>query len=253
MKKVRKTTKKYSSSKKPIYLAHKNAKESTNRSQKSLGNPKLIPQTLRIASWNVHGGFHDSEKKIQVGNAFFRSKLDLLFLQEAQGTFHNQPSLVPDEGWCYWHNSYDNEYSYGSNEDPDDNPQDLCMVASRALNRNIIKISHPYPRIMVTQIRLPLQISVPKTFTQHNRKKSLRQKHLCNVPSDFIFINVHAPTNPSTQEDPANSTEFYSRLREVLQQFASKRVFTMLLGDFNAKIGCDYPPSQHVGRYAIGQ
>ena len=98
MKEVRQTTKKYSSSKRPIYIACKNAKESTKRSQKSLGNPKSLPKTLRIASWNVHGGFHDSDKMIQVGNAFFRSKIDLLFLQEAQGSITNLVSSLMKDG-----------------------------------------------------------------------------------------------------------------------------------------------------------
>ena len=225
-------------------MTQKSVRKSSKHSQKYLASPKLVPKTLRVASWNVHGGFYDSDKIIQVGSAFFRSKIDLLFLQEAQGTFHNLPSLIPDEGWCYWHNSYENEYSYGPNENPDHNPQDLCMIASAALNRNIIKISHPYPRIMVVQVRLPLQISVPKGFLHQKHNKFLRKRMLHQVPSDFVFVNVHVPTNPTTQIDADTTTEFYYHLQEVLHKNTSKHSFTIVLGDFNAKVGRDYPPTE---------
>lgn len=68
------------------------------------------------------------------------------------------------------------------------------------------------------------------------------------LPAQLNIIQVYAPTTDHSDEEVA---EFYSQITDVLQQL-SKKDLTILMGDFNAKIGRG-SEGDIIGHYGLGQ
>ena len=66
-------------------------------------------------------------------------------------------------------------------------------------------------------------------------------------------INVYAPTSPDTAANPQERDKLYELLSKAVSEFKNSRGLTIILGDFNAKVGCRRQGETCIGRYAVGQ
>ena len=67
--------------------------------------------------------------------------------------------------------------------------------------------------------------------------------------SNTTVVQVYAPTSSAT--DSAIDA-FYNQLQDVIAGIPKKDVM-IVMGDLNAKLGCDNPPTNNVGRFGLGE
>lgn len=66
-------------------------------------------------------------------------------------------------------------------------------------------------------------------------------------------INVHAPTAPDTAKHPEERDKFYDLLGTMMDSYSNARGITILLGDFNSKVGSRREGESCLGRHTVGR
>ena len=171
--------------------------------------------TITIGTWNVRTMF-EAGKAAQVAAEMRNYKISILGISEARWTDSGQKRLASGELLLY----------SGHEEENGPHTQGVAFMLSKAAQGALIGWEAHGPRFITA------------TFRTNKRRINMN------------LIQCYAPTNDS--EDHTKE-EFYSRLQSIIQGFP-RRDITLLIGDFNAKVGEDNTGYEEImGREGLGE
>ena len=177
--------------------------------------PLLSTRTINVGTWNVRT-MYQTGKTSQVAAEMKSYNLTILGISETHWTQSGQRRLHTGEMLLY----------SGHEEDNAPHTEGVALMLAKTAQRSLIGWEAHGSRIIAASFR--------------TKKKKIK----INV------IQCYAPTN--TSEDEAKD-QFYNRLQNVIAKYPEKDV-TILMGDFNAKIGQDNTGYEEVmGRYGLGE
>ena len=176
-------------------------------------NTLLGKRAIRMGTWNVRT-MYETGKLYQVAAEMRAYNLALLGISETRWTQCSRKKLNSGELLLY------------SGHEDEDSPhtQGVALMLSKAAQKALIGWAAHGPRII--------------TASFHTKERRINM----NV------IQCYAPTNDSEEEV---KDQFYNRLQSVIDTFPERDV-TILMGNFNAKIGSDNIGYEKVIRGSMG-
>ena len=174
---------------------------SESRKEAARPTPLLAPRkTRRIATWNVRTMF-ETGKTFQVAREMRNYKIGVLGLSETRWTQSGQMRLGTGEMLLY----------SGHMEDGAPHTEGVGLMLGQEAQRALIGWEAVNSRIITAKFM--------------TKKKKIR----------LNIIQGYAPTNDAEDE---KKEDFYQQLQDVIDK-TGNRDMTILMGDFNAKIGGD--------------
>ena len=189
--------------------------ESREFSEATRPNTLSLTRNTNIGTWNVKT-MYQSGKTMQVAREMRKYNITILGISETRWTQSGQKRLASGEMLLY----------SGHEEDDAPHTEGVAFMLSGPAQRALIGWESHGPRIIMA------------TFRTKKRKINLN------------MIQCYAPTNDSSEEI---KQDFYHQLQTVLDK-CPHRDITIMMGDFNAKIGNDNTGYEEVmGKHGIGQ
>ncbi|XP_073714068.1 uncharacterized protein [Misgurnus anguillicaudatus] len=174
----------------------------------------LSARAINIGTWNVRT-MYEAGKIAQVAAEMRGYNLTLLGISETRWTQSGQKRLITGEMLLF----------SGHEEENAPHTQGVALMLSKTAQRALTGWEAHGPRIITASFR--------------TKKKKITM----NV------VQCYAPTNDSEEGD---KEQFYNRLQSILESYSEKDV-TILMGDFNAKVGKDNIGYEEVmGRHGLG-
>ena len=189
---------------------------SESRKEAARLTPLLTPRTLaRLATWNI-STMYETGKIIQVAREMKNYKIGVLGLSETRWLQSGQLKLSSGEQLLY----------SGHIEDGAHHTEGVTLMLAPEAHAALIGLEPVNSRIITAK------------FT--TKKKDIR----------LNIIHRYAPTNDAEEE---KKDYFYQQLQAVLDRRGAKDT-TVLMGDFNAKIGMDNTGSEDIMEtHGLGQ
>ena len=170
--------------------------------------------TITIGAWNVQTMFQTG-KTAQVAAEARNNKLNILGISETRWTGASKMRLATGELLLY----------SGHEEEGAPHTQGVALMLSQTAQRALIGWQAQGPRIITA------------SFKTKKRRLNLN------------IIQCYAPTEDSDEEA---KDDFYNRLQAVLQSFPGRDI-TVVMGDFNAKLGRDNTGYEDImGKHGLG-
>ena len=192
---------------------------SESRKEAARLTPLLTPRTLtRLATWNIRT-MYETGKTVQVAREMERYKIRVLGLCEIRWIQSGQLRLSSGEQLLY----------SGHIEEIAPHTEGVALMLAPEAHAALIGWEPVNSRIITAK------------FT--TKKKDIR----------LNIIQCYAPTNDAEEE---KKDYFYQQLQAVLDRRGTKDI-TILMGDFNAKIGMDNTDNTGyeniMGTHGVGQ
>ena len=189
---------------------------SESRKEAARLTPLLTPRTLtRLATWNIRT-MYETRKTVQVAREMKRYKIRVLGLCETKWIHSGQLRLSSGEQLLY----------SGHIEEGAPDTEGVALTLAPEAHAALIGWEPVSSRIITAK------------FT--TKKKDIR----------LNIIQCYAPTNDAEEE---KKDDFYQQLQAVLDRRGTKDI-TILMGDFNAKIGMDNTGYEDImGTHGLGQ
>ena len=156
--------------------------------------------TTKIGTWNVRT-MYEAGKTAQIANEMEAYSLDILAISEARWTGSGHMQLNSGVKLLY----------SGHEEEDAPHTEGVALMLSKHAQKSFIGWQPHGPRIMEASFKT-------------------KQKRI-----NLNIINCYAPTNESKDTD---KEQFYNRLQTIIDTL-SPRDINIVLGDLNAKVGCD--------------
>jgi len=192
-------------------------KPRSERRKEAVGRiPLLTPKaTNRIATWNIRTMF-EAGRAFQVAREMTKYKISILGLSETRWLLSGQSRLATGEQLLY----------SGHLEDGAPHTEGVGLMLAPEAQRALIGWEPISPRIITAK------------FT--TKRKDIK----------LNIVQGYAPTN-DTEDDKKD--DFYEQLQVAIDRLGKKDI-TLVMGDFNAKIGDDNTGYESImGRHGLGQ
>lgn len=168
--------------------------------------------SLRLATWNIHGGFREATAHECVIKDLVKRKIDIAGLQETYLT--NGTEVRTDDGrlLCL--------------ECPVDTPDSRKYGLGFFISKRVepLYFDHKVVSNRISLLRLK--------FTGRGAEKHNRRRR-----SIITIVNVYAPTSEVAAKDEDLIVGFYKQLKDVVEDAEKHSVAVYILGDFNSKLG----------------
>ena len=189
---------------------------SESRKEAARLTPLLTPRTsARLATWNIRT-MYETGKTVQVAREMKRYKIGVLGLSETRWLQSGQLRLLSGEHLLY----------SGHIEEAVPHTEGVALMLAPEARAALIGWE-PVNSCIITV-----------KFT--TKKKDIR----------LNIIQCYAPTNDAEEQ---KKDDFYQQLQAVLDRRGTKDI-TILMGDFNAKIGMDNTGYEEImGTHGLGQ
>ena len=189
---------------------------SESRKEAARPTPLLTPRkTTNIATWNVRT-MYETGKTVQVAQEMRNYNISLLGLCETRWLQTGQLRLTSGETVLY----------SGHTEEGASHTEGVALMLSPEAQRSLIGWEPVNPRIITAKFA--------------TKKDNIK----------LNIIQCYAPTNDAEEE---KKDDFYEQLQYVLGRQRAKDI-TILMGDFNAKIGADNTGYEDImGVHGLGQ
>ena len=178
--------------------------------------PLLTPRTTtRIATWNIRT-MYEAGRTIQVAREMKHYKIGVLGLSETRWLQTGQLRLSSGEQLLYsGHTEFGAPHTEG-----------VALMLAPEAQRALIGWEPVTSRIITAKF--------------YTKKRNIR----------LNIIQCYAPTNDAEEE---KKDDFYQQLQSVIDKRGAKDM-TLLMGDFNAKIGSDNTGYEEImGTHGLGQ
>ena len=189
---------------------------SESRKEAAGPTPLLTPRKpTRIATWNIRT-MYEAGRTIQIAREMKTYKIGVLGLSETRWLQTGQLRLSSGELLLY----------SGHTEDGAPHTEGVALMLAPEAQRALIGWEPVNSRIITAKF--------------NTKKKDIR----------LNIIQCYAPTNDAQEE---KKDEFYQQLQAVIDRTGAKDM-TILMGDFNAKIGADNAGYEDImGTHGLGQ
>ena len=189
---------------------------SESRKEAAVPTPLLKPRKeSRVATWNIRT-MYEAGRTIQVAREMKAYKIKVLGLSETRWLQTGQLRLSSGEQLLY----------SGHTEDGAPHTEGVALMLAPEAQRALIGWEPVNPRIITAKFM--------------TKKKDIK----------LYIIQCYAPTNDADEEKKDN---FYQQLQSVIDKRGAKDI-TLLMGDFNAKIGPDNTGYEDImGTQGLGQ
>lgn len=175
----------------------------------------ILRKTSRVGTWNVRTMFRTGKTR-EVTEEFKRYKLDILGVSEMRWNGTGMLVLGTGETILY----------SGQEEETANHTEGVGFMLSKKAAKALIAWEPAGPRTI--------------TATFRTNKKNI----------NLHVINCYAPTNERGEDE---KDQFYNRLQTIMDKRRTKDI-TLLIGDFNAKVGTDNTGMEEtMGRHGIGK
>ena len=210
---------------------------------------------LNIGTFNVRG-IMDSVKQYQLSKDMSKYNVDICALQECKikEGIDTRVGNVEDECRLITFKSVQKAYGNG-------------FIVSKKMSNKIEKCWKVNDRICVIQLNLEDQtdseINLKSKYTDFSKSskprsmKKKRKKRQHNEPKKTLnIINVYAPTTTLVNKDITILDKLYSKLQSLKNALSTSSSITMIVGDFNSKIGkkeLDEDEITCIGKFSRGK